>query len=69
MTSFIPLFETLTSTVFSVGPEAVMRRTDIPPRARIGANEDVFGTSPDAIAAMKPSSQIGNWPAQAWENR
>jgi histidinol-phosphate aminotransferase len=56
MTSFTPLIETLPSTVPFVGPETIVRRTGIPMRARIGANESVFGPSPKAIAAMQAAA-------------
>ena len=60
MTSFTPLIETLPSTVPFVGPEAIVRRTGIPLRARIGANESVFGPSPKAIAAMQAAA-LESW--------
>ena len=56
MTSFTPLIETLPSTVPFVGPETIVRRTGIPLRARIGANESVFGPSPKVIAAMQAAA-------------
>jgi histidinol-phosphate aminotransferase len=56
MISFTPLIETLPSTVPFVGPETIMRRTGVPLRARIGANESVFGPSPKAIAAMQAAA-------------
>lgn len=56
MTSFTPLIESLPSTVPFVGPETILRRTGIPLRARIGANENVFGPSPKAIAAMQEAT-------------
>jgi histidinol-phosphate aminotransferase len=56
MTSFTPLIDSLPSTVPFVGPETIMRRTGIPLRARIGANESVFGPSPKAIAAMQQAT-------------
>ena len=43
---FTPLVETLPSSVPFVGPEALERRTGTRFRARIGANESVFGPSP-----------------------
>ncbi len=49
---FTPLVETLPSSVPFVGPEALERRTGIMFRARIGANESVFGPSPKVIAAI-----------------
>lgn len=56
MTCFTPLIDSLPSTVPFVGPETIMRRTGIPLRARIGANESVFGPSPKAIAAMQEAT-------------
>ena len=56
MTSFTPLIESLPSTVPFVGPETIVRRTGIPLRARIGANESVFGPSPKVIAAMQEAA-------------
>ena len=56
MSAFTPLIETLPSTVPFVGPETIVRRTGIPLRARIGANESVFGPSPKVIAAMQAAA-------------
>ena len=56
MTSFTPLIDSLPATVPFVGPEAILRRSGIPMRARIGANENVFGPSPKAIAAMQEAA-------------
>lgn len=56
MTSFTPLIDSLPSTVPFAGPETILRRTGIPLRARIGANESVFGPSPKAIAAMQEAA-------------
>ena len=50
----------LPSTVPFTGPEALERRTGIPFRARLGANESLFGPSPKAIAAMKAAAD-GAW--------
>lgn len=47
-----PLVETLPSSVPFVGPEALERRSGRTFRARIGANENVFGPSPKVISAM-----------------
>jgi histidinol-phosphate aminotransferase len=49
---FTPLVDSLPSSVPFVGPEALERRTGKRFRARIGANESVFGPSPKVIAAM-----------------
>ena len=54
---FTPLIESLPSSVPFVGPEALERRTGIMFRARIGANESVFGPSPKAIAAMQEAAR------------
>jgi histidinol-phosphate aminotransferase len=56
MNNFTHLIETLPSTVPFVGPETIVRRTGIPMRARIGANESVFGPSPKAIFAMQEAA-------------
>ena len=50
----------LPSTVPFTGPEALERRTGVPFRARLGANESLFGPSPAAIAAMQAAA------ADAW---
>ena len=50
----------LPSTVPFVGPEAQERARGRRFRARIGANESVFGPSPKAIAAMQAAA------AEAW---
>lgn len=47
-----PLVEALPASVPFVGPEALERRTGIRFRARIGANESVFGPSPRVTAAI-----------------
>ena len=49
---FTPLVESLPSTVPFVGPETQERARGEAFRARLGANESVFGPSPEAIAAM-----------------
>lgn len=49
---YTPLTATLPSTVPFVGPEAQERARARPFRARLGANESLFGPSPNAIAAM-----------------
>lgn len=51
--NFTPLVATLPSTVPFVGPEAQERARGKTFRARIGANESVFGPSPKAVAAMQ----------------
>jgi histidinol-phosphate aminotransferase len=50
----------LPSTVPFTGPEALERRTGIPFRARLGANESLFGPSPNAVAAMQEAAR-GAW--------
>ena len=47
----------LPSTVPFTGPEALERRTGIPFRARLGANESLFGPSPKAVAAMQEAAK------------
>ena len=49
---FTPLAEKLSSSVPFVGPEALERRMGALFRARVGANENVFGPSPKVIAAI-----------------
>ncbi len=56
MPPFTPIIDKLPSTVPFVGPEALERRTGAHIRARIGANESVFGPSPKAIAAMQAAA-------------
>lgn len=46
----------LPSTVPFTGPEALERRSGIPFRARLGANESLFGPSPKALAAMQEAA-------------
>ncbi|MDP3197091.1 pyridoxal phosphate-dependent aminotransferase [Tabrizicola sp.] len=50
----------LPSTVPFTGPETLERRTGVPFRARLGANESLFGPSPRAVAAMKEAAE-GVW--------
>ena len=50
----------LPSTVPFTGPEALERRTGVPFRARLGANESLFGPSPKAVAAMQEAAK-GAW--------
>ncbi|MBL9072372.1 pyridoxal phosphate-dependent aminotransferase [Tabrizicola sp.] len=50
----------LSSTVPFTGPEALERRTGISFRARLGANESLFGPSPRAVAAMREAA-AGAW--------
>src|SRR5665213_21923 len=53
MPKFTPLIESLPSTTPFVGPEALERRSGAAIKARIGANESVFGPAPSVIAAMQ----------------
>ena len=55
-----PQAAALPSTVPFTGPEALERRSGLPFRARLGANESVFGPSPKAVAAMQAAAQ-GAW--------
>ncbi len=50
----------LPSTVPFTGPEALERRSGMPFRARLGANESLFGPSPKAVAAMADAAS-GAW--------
>ena len=50
---YTPLADSLPATVPFVGPEAQERARGRPFRARLGANESVFGPSPKAVAAME----------------
>ena len=54
---YTPLAAALPSTVPFVGPETQEREAGKPFRARIGANENVFGPSPRAIAAMEAEAR------------
>ncbi len=53
---FTPLLKSLPATVPFVGPEAQERVRGAPFLARLGANESVFGPSPQAIAAMEAAA-------------
>lgn len=53
---YTKLAQSLPATVPFVGPEAQERARGVPFRARLGANENVFGPSPKAIAAMERAS-------------
>lgn len=54
---FTKVIESLPATVPFVGPEAQERARQKPFRARVGANESVFGPSPQAIAAMAEAAR------------
>lgn len=49
--------ERLPETVPFVGPEAIERRTGVPIKARIGANESGFGPSPKVLAAIRSAAE------------
>ncbi len=53
---FTPIVQHLPSTVPFVGPEAQERKRGRPFRARLGANESLFGPSPKAIEAMRAAA-------------
>ncbi|MEQ9695689.1 pyridoxal phosphate-dependent aminotransferase [Shimia sp. SDUM112013] len=57
---YTALAQTLPATVPFVGPEAQERAMGRAFQARLGANENVFGASPRAIATMKEASD-GVW--------
>lgn len=66
-----PLFDSLPPMVPFVGPEALERQRGRPFRARLGANESVFGPSPKALSAMR-EAVAGNWmysDPESWELR
>ncbi|MCG6903464.1 MAG: pyridoxal phosphate-dependent aminotransferase [Rhodobacter sp.] len=54
---YTPLVASLPATVPFVGPETQERLQGAPFRARLGANESVFGPSPNAISAMAQAAQ------------
>ena len=51
-----PLAQSLPASVPFVGPETQERQRGAPFEARLGANENIFGPSPKAIAAMQASA-------------
>jgi histidinol-phosphate aminotransferase len=53
MTKFTALIESLPVTIPFIGPEALARQSGQPIKARMGANENVFGPSPKVIEAMR----------------
>ncbi len=53
---YTPLALSLPATVPFVGPETQERERGAPFTARLGANENIFGPSPKAIAAMQAES-------------
>ena len=50
---FTPLIDSLPSSVPFVGPEALERRSGATIKARIGANESVFGPAPSVMKAVQ----------------
>lgn len=58
---FTPLIASLPATVPFVGAEVMERASGRPFAARIGANENVFGPSPKAIAAVQAAA------SEAWK--
>ena len=56
--SFTPVVAGLAETVPFVGPEAIARRSGVPVRARLGANESGFGPSPKVLAAMAEAAPL-----------
>jgi histidinol-phosphate aminotransferase len=57
MPRLTPLAASLPATVPFVGPEAQERALGRPFRARLGANESVFGPSPRAVAAIAAAAR------------
>lgn len=55
---FTSLVSALPETVPFVGPEAIERRSGIPTRARLGANESGFGPSPLAVEAVREAVHL-----------
>lgn len=53
---FTPIVSELPETVPFVGPEALERRSGIPIRARLGANESGFGPGPAVLAAIEAAA-------------
>ncbi len=60
MPPFTPLVASLPSSVPFIGPEALERRSGAVIKARIGANENVFGPAPSVIQAMQEHA-AGAW--------
>ncbi len=52
-----PLAQGLPATVPFVGPEAIERQTGTPFKARLGANESVFGPSPKVLQAIRDAAE------------
>ncbi|MFT3730297.1 MAG: pyridoxal phosphate-dependent aminotransferase [Hyphomicrobium sp.] len=64
---FTPTIAALPKIVPFVGPEAMERARGRPFRARLGANESVFGASPKAVAVMRDAA-AENWKYSDPEN-
>ncbi|HVZ04501.1 pyridoxal phosphate-dependent aminotransferase [Hyphomicrobium sp.] len=64
---FTPTIAALPKLVPFIGPEAMERSRGRPFRARLGANENIFGPSPKAIAAMH-DAVAENWKYSDPEN-
>ena len=54
----VPLIDKLPAVTPFVGPEALERQRKLKFRARIGANESVFGPSPKVVAAMAEAAAL-----------
>lgn len=57
---FTPTIAALPKLVPFVGPEAMERARGRPFKARLGANENIFGPSPSAVAVMREAA-VQNW--------
>jgi histidinol-phosphate aminotransferase len=57
---FTPTIASLPKLVPFIGPESMERARGRPFRARLGANESIFGPSPKAVAAMRDAASE-NW--------
>jgi histidinol-phosphate aminotransferase len=65
--SFTPTIAALPKLVPFIGPEAMERARGRPFRARLGANESLFGPSPNALAVMR-DAVAENWKYSDPEN-
>jgi len=59
--SFTRLVTALPATVPFVAPEALERHRGEPLELRLGANENTFGPSPQALAAMRAELERSSW--------
>ena len=64
---FTPTIAALPKLVPFIGPEAMERARGRPFRARLGANESVFGASPKVVAVMREAA-AENWKYSDPEN-